>query len=101
MIDTCEGRVSGTVARACVKRIPRVATASIDGVNPRPTRSARNVSMVMRTMFGGTEGVGGVRAHAADSSRAIVAIHFTEVIIACPVGPTFRSGVCELAIGWL
>src|ERR671931_620539 len=77
MIETCDGSVSGTVARALVNFVPRAATASIDGVNPRPMRSARNVSMVMRRMLGGAAGDGGVRVHAANTHKAIIATRFT------------------------
>ena len=71
MIETCDGSVSGTVARAFVNRVPRTASLSIDGVSQRPTRSARSVSIVMSTM-GCRDGMGLVGAggwperHAAD-----------------------------------
>ena len=48
----CDGSVSGTVLRACVNRTPRDASPSTAGVSPRPTRSARSVSIVISRMFG-------------------------------------------------
>jgi hypothetical protein len=57
MIDTCDGSVRGAVARAFVNRTPRAATESIAGVSPRPTRSARSVSIVIRRTLGRLGGV--------------------------------------------
>jgi hypothetical protein len=60
MIDACDGSVRGAVLRAPVKRAPRAASPSIAGVSPRPTRSARRVSIVMRRTLGFWMGAGGV-----------------------------------------
>src|SRR5262249_58174123 len=57
----------GAVARACGKRGLRAASASSAGVSPRPTRSARSVSIVMRRTLGFCAGGGGAPAHAAHS----------------------------------
>ena len=53
MIVTCDGSVSGTAVRAFAKRTPRRRARRSPASSPRPIRSARSVSMVMRTMFGG------------------------------------------------
>ena len=52
MIVACEVSVIGAALKACSKRTPRAASASIAGVRAAvypyaPTRSARSVSMVM------------------------------------------------------
>ena len=53
-----DGSVSGTTARALSKRAPFAASASIEGVRPRCSRSARSVSMVIRTTLGWVGGGG-------------------------------------------
>src|SRR4051794_26727122 len=70
-IDTCEGRVSGICALACVNRVPPLARLSMFGVaRPRDpkllTWSARSVSTEMRMMGGGV-------AAAAEYDRTAVA----------------------------
>ena len=61
-IDVCEGSVSGTVAYACRKRVPRVAMALNDGVvmptASGPMASARVVSSVTSSIDGRGEAGG-------------------------------------------
>ena len=59
MIVVCDGSVSGAAARAAVKRMPDAASRSTVGVMPAPTRSARNVSIVIRSTFGAGRLAGG------------------------------------------
>ena len=58
MIEACAGNVSGTDVRASAKRRPDEARRSSAGVNPRPSRSARIVSIVMSRIFGRAAGTG-------------------------------------------
>jgi hypothetical protein len=75
----CAGSVSGAVVRAAVNRVPRAASASIAGVSPRPTRSARSVSMVISSTFGLAAGAAGGALHALNDKRtAIAAARFTR-----------------------
>src|SRR5688500_17822453 len=54
--DTCDGSVSGTVARTFWYDTPRADNRSMFGVRPRPRRSARSVSMVMKRTLSGFDG---------------------------------------------
>src|SRR5436189_4753523 len=74
----CDGSVSGTTLRALVNFVPRDASPSIAGVSPRPTRSARNVSTVMRRTFGFCRGAGaGALLQAVSSNSRRPPHHFT------------------------
>ena len=78
MIVAWDGRVSGTALRAVVKRRPRAATRSIDGVSVGPTRSARSVSIVTRSTFGAaTADRAGAREQLVNNTPRISSDRFT------------------------